>query len=187
MLIFPRAGYPWRNRGQRRNFQLKIRRKNPSTRRPPAAQILTRSNFEVQTWLALTPRTSPSGYPWISGSQVRSPTTSPRVGLYITKPGRWIYFRLTPPTLVLPDLPPVHACMRRTYGERKESSSSARSRCSTETRSFSLSRISRGCFKSRTESNLLPPRPTPFSGRWLKCPVSALSLSLSSRFDAGAT
>jgi hypothetical protein len=34
--------------------------------------------------------TSPSGYPWISDSQVRRPTMSPRAGVYITKPGRWI-------------------------------------------------------------------------------------------------
>lgn len=81
---------------------------------------------------------------------MRNPTTSPRVGLYITKPGRRIYFGLTP--LPRPDLFAAAAYMyaRRVYGERKEGS--VRSRCSTETRSFSLIRISRGCFKVERSS-----------------------------------
>jgi len=47
--------------------------------------------LEVRTLLVSTFCMSPSGFSWILKLQVRSPTTSPQAGLYITKPSRWIY------------------------------------------------------------------------------------------------
>lgn len=133
---------------------------------------------EVRTLLASTfCCASPLGFSWISKSQVRSPTTSPQAGLYITKLGRWIYSSSL-------HLPPYWCSRLHIYewhtvnAEREQRSFSKRQKLGRSVWSGFIEDAS----KSGSKSNLLPQLgSSPLIGGW-----STLCL-FSAQFDPGAT